>query len=197
MYCATRQECDEVSAWITSAGWPAAAFHAGLPAPVRRERTRAFRAGNLRVVCATSAFGMGIDYPHVDRVVHFSLPSGLESYWQEAGRAGRGGGEALALAFWRRSEVTRATRMSAEERERFWSLWDLWAAGGCRQKAVATRLGITMIEDCGNCDRCLLNKMKWPAASWEWRAFCTNPPWWLREHAQPRSWMRDKILFIT
>ncbi|MRU32386.1 recombinase RecQ, partial [Xylella fastidiosa subsp. multiplex] len=53
VYCATREETDDVSRWLTSAGFPAVAYHAGLPADLRRERSRAFRAGRLRLVCAT------------------------------------------------------------------------------------------------------------------------------------------------
>lgn len=194
VYCATREECDQVTEWLRNSGWPATAFHAGIPAPLRRERARAFRAGHLRVICATTAFGMGIDYPHVDRVVHFSLPSGLEAYWQEAGRAGRAGAQALAIAFWRRSEVARASYMTAEERERYWALWDAWAGGECRQKAVATRLQMVAERDCGSCDRCMQKNKIWPDTLIEWKELCEKSPWWLRESARPRAWMRDKIL---
>jgi ATP-dependent DNA helicase RecQ len=137
---------------------------------------------------------MGIDYPHVDRVVHFSLPSGLEAYWQEAGRAGRTGAEALAIAFWRRSEVARATYMAPEERERYWALWDAWAGGECRQRAVAARLQMVAERDCGSCDRCMQRNQNWPESLSEWKVLCEKFPWWLRESARPREWMREKIL---
>lgn len=194
VYCATREECERVAQWLRGAGWPACAFHAGLPSSLRRERVGAFRAGHLRVVCATTAFGMGIDYPHVSRVVHFSLPSGLEGYWQEAGRAGRGGQEALAIAFWRRSEAVRAVRMKKEERARYGALWDAWAQGGCRQLAVAKHLQIFAERECGACDQCMQKNKNWPEELAEWKEVCEKLPWWLHEYARPRDWIRDKIL---
>jgi ATP-dependent DNA helicase RecQ len=190
VYCATRTECEETSRWLRSAGFPACSYHAGLPGFQRALRSRGFREGALRIVCATSAFGMGVDYPWVDRVIHFSLPYSLEAYWQEAGRAGRNGEEAHALAIWRRSEITRARWMKPEEKARFFALWAGWASGACRKRVVAESLGIAQ-DDCGVCDICRRETGSLPA--WLQDIGSDEPVWWLQTEAQPREWAKRRI----
>ncbi|HEY8279097.1 MAG TPA: RecQ family ATP-dependent DNA helicase [Bdellovibrionota bacterium] len=180
VYCHSRGECDDLARWLKSAGIPAVAYHAGLPQEERTVRSLAFREGRLRVICATSAFGMGIDYPHVECVVHFSMPHDLESYWQEVGRAGRSGAPARALAFWRRSEITRARILQAGSRERFAALWKAWAEGGCRVRAVASRLGMQE-DECGRCDRCQGKQIL---------------AWWLEPEAQLDAWLEQNFNFV-
>src|SRR5207244_7528727 len=86
----------------------AAAYHAGLEDEERTRVQDAFAAGTLPVVCATNAFGMGIDRPDVDAVVHYAIPGSLEAYYQEIGRAGRDGRPATATLLWDYADV--ATR---------------------------------------------------------------------------------------
>jgi ATP-dependent DNA helicase RecQ len=186
VYCGTRRETDEVAQWLRSCGQPACAYHAGLPHAVRSARTEAFRRGLLRIVCATSAFGMGIDYPYVSRVIHFSMPHDLESYWQEVGRAGRSGNEAQALAFWRRSEIARLRVLRDPGAvDRFAALWRSWIRGGCRKRAVAARLGVECV-DCGVCDRCLPGELPLIGRA-------PGTPWWLEPEAIAESWLDEKI----
>ncbi|WP_295384581.1 RecQ family ATP-dependent DNA helicase [uncultured Thiodictyon sp.] len=89
VYGSTRKRVEEVAAFLLRQGWAAAPFHAGLPAPEKRRIQDAFIAGELQVVCATNAFGMGVDKEDVRLVVHVDIPGSLENYVQEAGRAGR------------------------------------------------------------------------------------------------------------
>lgn len=203
VYCATRNEADEVARWLSSAGIDACAYHAGLPASLRSARTDAFRKGFLRVVCATSAFGMGVDYPRVGRVIHFSLPYSLESYWQEVGRGGRDGGPAVGVAFWLRSEIARARLMIEPAKKKYFELWEAWAKGECRKQSVARCLGQEE-QPCGVCDRCrangAFNSQKeniyqdgcpgwWPADSKD----MAQDPWWIQPEAQLSAWAQEKI----
>ena len=102
-----------------AAGVQAAAYHAGLKDDERTRVQDAFAAGTLPVVCATNAFGMGIDRPDVDAVVHYAIPGSLEAYYQEIGRAGRDGRPATATLLWDYADVaTREYLIDSPRRDR-------------------------------------------------------------------------------
>ena len=108
VYAATRRSAESAATTLQAEGIQAAAYHAGLKDEQRTGVQDAFAAGALRVVCATNAFGMGIDRPDVDAVVHFAIPGSVEAYYQEIGRAGRDGRPATATLLWDYADV--ATR---------------------------------------------------------------------------------------
>ena len=105
VYAATRKTTEAAAAHLNSSGVKAAAYHAGLKDDERTRVQEAFANGSLPVVCATNAFGMGIDRPDVDAVVHYAIPGSIEAYYQEIGRAGRDGRAATATLLWDYADV--------------------------------------------------------------------------------------------
>jgi ATP-dependent DNA helicase RecQ len=105
VYARTRRSAEAYADRLAAAGLRAAVYHAGRRAAERREVHEAFSAGELDVVCATSAFGMGIDRPDVRYVVHAQVPESLDTYYQEFGRAGRDGARSWATLFYRPEDL--------------------------------------------------------------------------------------------
>ncbi len=113
VYGATRKRVEELAAALTRQGWAAAAFHAGLKAPDKRRIQDAFIGGEVQVVCATNAFGMGVDKEDVRLVVHVDIPGSLENYVQEAGRAGRDQAPARCVLLYDEQDVEDQFRLTA------------------------------------------------------------------------------------
>jgi ATP-dependent DNA helicase RecQ len=105
VYASTRKKAEAAADTLQAAGIEAAAYHAGLDDDERTRVQEAFASGDVRVVCATNAFGMGIDRPDVDAVIHVDITASVEAYYQEIGRAGRDGREATATLLWNYADV--------------------------------------------------------------------------------------------
>ena len=116
VYCATRRNTEELAEFLCAKGVATKYFHAGLPPETKKDVQNRFIRGEIRVITATNAFGMGIDKPDVRLVVHSDIPSSLENYLQEAGRAGRDRDPARCVLLYTREDVERQFGMSASSR---------------------------------------------------------------------------------
>ena len=116
IYCATRRRTEQVAEFLQAQGIEADRFHAGLAPEEKKTIQQRFIAGELRAIAATNAFGMGIDKPDVRLVIHADIPSSLENYLQEAGRAGRDQQQAHCVLLYTNDDVERQFGMSARSR---------------------------------------------------------------------------------
>ena len=116
VYCATRRQTEELAEFLQEKGMKADYFHAGIPPETKKTVQQSFISGELRVIVATNAFGMGIDKPDVRLVIHADIPGSLENYLQEAGRAGRDQQMARCVLLYTQDDVERQFGMSASSR---------------------------------------------------------------------------------
>ncbi|EIA07697.1 DNA helicase RecQ [Flavobacterium frigoris] len=160
VYCLSRKTTEELAEKLQKAGINAKAYHAGLDSTVRSKTQDDFINDDCQVVCATIAFGMGIDKSNVRWVIHYNLPKNIEGYYQEIGRAGRDGLPSETILFESYGDVIQLQKFASQglnaevqlaKLERMKQYAD---ALSCRRKILLSYFGELVTENCGNCDIC-------------------------------------------
>jgi ATP-dependent DNA helicase RecQ len=160
VYCLSRKTCETVAAKLKANGIDADFYHAGMTSEDRNKTQERFIRDDLKVVCATIAFGMGIDKSNVRWVIHYNLPKNLESYYQEIGRAGRDGLDSKTLLFFSYADVLQLRQFMEESPQKelleakLQRMQQFAEATTCRRRVLLSYFGEQMERDCGNCDVC-------------------------------------------
>ncbi|MFK7807151.1 MAG: DNA helicase RecQ [Saprospiraceae bacterium] len=162
IYCLSRKSCEQVASKLISYGLRADYYHAGMDSRERDHVQTQFLNDNVQIVCATVAFGMGIDKSNVRWVIHYNLPKNMEGYYQEIGRCGRDGADSDTLLFYSYRDISVYRDMLSQGEPRIVELklakldriQQYAEASICRRKILLSYFGENLEKDCGNCDVC-------------------------------------------